>query len=334
VIGTVVSARPASANDAAQLELAFSSMERERYKVRLSAVVAEVENARESVDPNGVIKGIEPAKTYSSRINQGIAKLENNDRLAALAGMIEGAKQVFGIQDANANIDYDPGAEMILRLTASLDWRGPMDGPEAQLKPFPDQSGLIRLVNSEPLRTIAVQPQRPSDVTNLMFIATEDELRAAFEAAGWTQAARLNAVSKLETARALIESRGYREGPMSVLLLDGQPPDFSLQKGNDTFAKRHHLRIFRRPGTFAGKPIWVCSATHDIAIEFSERDNTFIHKIDPKIDVERAKVVEDLLFTGRVKSIELVDRPEAPVDATNATGDPLQTDGRMAVLMF
>ena len=168
----------------------------------------------------------------------------------------------------------------------------------------------------------------------MMFIATEAELRDAFEEAGWSSAARLNGVSKLETARALIEDRGYKEGPMSVLLLDGNPPDFSLQKGNNTFSQRHHLRIFRRPGTFGGKPIWVCSATHDTGIDFSERDRTFIHRIDPAIDRERAKVVSDLLYTGMVRSFALVGRPKIPVDATNATGDRLETDGRMAVLML
>jgi hypothetical protein len=167
-----------------------------------------------------------------------------------------------------------------------------------------------------------------------MFIATEAELRAAFEKAGWSSPARLNGESKLETARALIEDRGYKEGPMSILLLDGNPPDMSWQKGNNTFAQRHHLRIFRRPGTFEGKPIWVCSSTHDTGIDFSERDHTFIHKIDPLIDKERAKVVSDLLFTETVKSLALVGRPTVPFDATNATGDRLETDGRMAVLKF
>ena len=107
-----------------------------------------------------------------------------------------------------------------------------------------------------------------------------------------------------------------------------------IRKGNNTFAQRHHLRIFRRPGTFDGKPVWVCSATHDIGIDFSDRDRTFIHKIDPQIDRERAKVVNDLIFTGLIRSIALVERPQIPQDATNATGDRIETDGSMAVLLF
>jgi hypothetical protein len=332
--GVIKQVRAASATDRSMFELVFTQISLGAYRANLAAIPIGLDNAREKVDDKGVINGIDGAETYSSRLNQGIEKLQNNDRFASLAGLIQGAKQALKIQDANPNIDYDPGVEMTLRLTAALDWRGPVAGPEAKLLPFPDQNLLVRLVNGQPYRTVAAQPPRPSDMTNLMFIGTEAELRAAFEKAGWSSAARLSTQSKLETARALIEDRGYKEGPMSVLLLDGQPPGLSLQKGNNTFSQRHHLRIFRRPGTFAGKPVWVCSSTHDIGIDFSERDRTFIHKVDSKIDGERAKVVNDLLFTGLVKSLALVDRPEVPTSASNATGDVLQTDGRMAVLLF
>jgi len=332
--GTLKEARAASATDRAQVQPVFSQIAMGPYRANLSAVIGGLENSRETVDEKGVIAGIDGAETYSSRIGRGIAKLQNSDRFAGLAGLIQGAKQALRIEDANANIDYEPGVEMTLKLTAPLDWHGPTAGPEAKLQPFPDQAALVGLVNRQPFRTIAAEPPRPSDMTNVMFIGTEAEVRSAFEKAGWSSAVRLSMESKLETARALIEDRGYKEGPMSVLLLDGHPPDFSLQKGNNTFAQRHHLRVFRRPGTFAGKPIWVCSSTHDTGIDYSDRDRTFIHRVDPKIDAERAKVVSDLLFTGLVRSLALVDRPEVPTDASNATGDVLQTDGRMAVLLF
>ena len=223
---------------------------------------------------------------------------------------------------------------MTVRLTQPLDWRGPSEGFESKLQPFPNQQALPDLVARQPFRTVAEKPPRPSDITNIMLIATEAEIRAAFAKAGWSNSARLSTQSKLETARALIEDRGYKEGPMSVLLLDNQPPAFAFQKGNDTYAQRHHIRIFARPGTFDGRPVWVCSSTHDTGIDFSERDRTFIHKIDPDIDKERAKVVNDLLFARAVRSAALVDRPDIQSGLTNATGDPLRTDGRMVVLLL
>src|SRR5207253_5703095 len=116
-------------------------------------------------------------------------------------------------------------------------------------------------------------------------------------------AAALNSQSKLETVRAVAEMRGYNEAPVSILLLDGRPPDLVFQKQHNTFAARHHLRIWRRPDTFQGKPVWVCAATHDTAIDFSPENRTFTHKIDPEIDKERAKVVNDLLFTRLAKGL-------------------------------
>ncbi|MEJ7608317.1 MAG: LssY C-terminal domain-containing protein [Bryobacteraceae bacterium] len=158
-------------------------------------------------------------------------------------------------------------------------------------------------------------------------------MQAAFKLAGWSPAHELSGQSVMETVRAVAEMRGYKEAPMSRLLLDGRRSNFEFQKGNNTFAKRHHLRVWQRPETYQDKPIWVSSSTHDIGIEFSQENRTFIHLIDPQIDRERGKVVSDLLFTGKVESIALVARPEVPRDASNATGDKLVTDGRMAVIL-
>jgi hypothetical protein len=332
--GSIKQAKAATDKDPAQLQLVFSNLSDGAQRTNISAVVANLDNARETVDEKGLITGIAPGGTVSARIDQGISKLEANDKFAALADLIAGTKQVLKIQDANPNIDYDAGAEFTIRLTQPFEWRAGDHGPASKLQAFPNQDGLIDLVNRQPFRTASENPPRPSDITNIMFLATADEIRAAFEKAGWSSPSRLNTQSKLETARALIEARGYKEGPMSLLLLDGQVPDMAYQKGNNTFAQRHHLRIFRRPGTFDGKQIWVCSSTHDIGIDFSERDRTFIHKIDSEIDKERAKVVNDLLFTGLIRSIALVDRPDIPQNATNATGDSMKTDGAMAVLLF
>jgi hypothetical protein len=171
-------------------------------------------------------------------------------------------------------------------------------------------------------------------MTNLMFIGSQEQLEQAFAAAGWTAATTNNSISKFETFKAIAESRGYKEAPVSVLLLEDKPPDMVFQKQNNTFAQRHHLRIWRRPGTFHGQPVWVCAATHDIGIDFSPEDHTFIHKIDPQIDRERTKVTDDLLLTGQVKADALVDRPTVPKESANATGDKLITDGKMAVIIF
>jgi len=193
---------------------------------------------------------------------------------------------------------------------------------------------LITLVNSQPFRTVAQNPPKASDMTNLMFIGSAEQIQAAFRETGWFTANALSQASKFETARALIEDRGYSEAPMSILYLDGRAPDLALQKQNNTFAMRHHIRIWQRPQTFHGKPVWVAAATHDISITFSQATHSFTHGIDPNIDLERSKVVNDLLYSAYVQGLALVDRTGIPQNASNATGDKLVSDGKMAVLEF
>ncbi len=117
-----------------------------------------------------------------------------------------------------------------------------------------------------------------------MFIGDQQQVLTAFHDAGWAQGDRLSGVSKFETVRAIIEDRGYREAPMSILTIDGRPPDLALQKQNNTFAMRHHIRIWPRPQKFHGKPVWIGAATHDITITFSPQSRSFTHAIDSHID--------------------------------------------------
>jgi hypothetical protein len=317
-------------DDQALLDLAFDQIGDDAggAKVNIAAKVAGVDNARESVETSGQIKGIIASQTGSGRLDQGIKKVA--EKYQGFAGLLGTIKEAV-LKAPDANIDYESGVEMTIELTKPLDWNGKANWPD--VKPVEPAAELSRLVNGEPFRTMAENPAKPSDVTNLMFLGNAQQIEEAFQKAGWTAAAQLNSTSKLETFRAMAENRGYQEAPVSTLLLDGRPPDLALEKQNNTFNARHHLRIWKRPGEFHGRQIWVCAATHDVGIDFSEQNRTFIHKIDSRIDAERAKVVNDLLFTGIVKEISLVDR-QIPQNLSNATGDKLETDGQMAVLSF
>lgn len=316
--------------DQAVLALAFEKLSDASGKhAALAARLVSVDNARESVDKDGRILGIIASQTGSGRLDQGIQKV--TEKYPGLGDVLQAVKGAV-VKETDANIDYEAGVEMTIELTKALEWTGDASGPNVQ--PLEPQDELAALVNGEPFRTQALKPARDSDLTNLMFLGSRQDLEQAFQKAGWWPADQLNAKSKLETFRAMTEQRGYREAPVSILMLDGKPPDLAFEKLTDTFNARHHLRIWHRPETFHGKEVWVCSATHDTGIDFSEENRTFIHKIDSNIDHERAKVVNDLLFTGLVQGLSLVDRPQVPMDAHNATGDKLQTDGRMAVLSF
>lgn len=323
---------PTDPKQRAILDLDFTELSAGGRKAKVSARVSSVDNARETVDEAGKILGIAAGETITARIDQGIRKM--SEKYAGLAEVLKATKDMAGVKEAEGSIVYDAGSEMTVKLTRPLEFKNDSEGEATKLEPFSSESELIDMVTAQPFRTSASNPPRPSDITNLMYVGTQAQLEKAFTEAGWSTAAALNGESKMETMRAIIEGRGYKEAPVSLLLLDGRAPDLVFQKLNNTFAQRHHLRIWRRPGDFDGLPIWVCAATHDIGIDFSEKEHTFIHKIDPEIDRERTKVLNDLLFTHQVKSFAMVDRESVPRNAQNATGDNLETDGKMAVLMF
>ncbi len=326
----------------ATLRLQFTRMEEQGGGAKpLFCVVEGVDNARESVDSSGLITGIVQSQTFEAQIDKGINKLAS--QYGQFAQILAGVKGAL-VKQVDASIDYKPGVELTLKLTKALEWNSsvtaagglPGAGIAGASSPglIEPAEALASLVNAEPFRTAAQNPPKPSDLTNVMLIGTAEQVEAAFREAGWFAAAALSGSSKMETVRAIIEDRGYNEAPVSILFLDGRPPDLAMQKQNDTFAMRHHIRIWQRPQTFGGKPVWVAAATHDTSITFSQVSKSFTHGIDPHIDLERAKVVNDLLFTGRVRGVALVERSGLPEEATNATGDQLQTDRKMAVVEF
>ncbi|MBZ5619362.1 MAG: LssY C-terminal domain-containing protein [Acidobacteriia bacterium] len=322
----------AKAEERSVLVLSFTEIEIDGAKLKLAVQVAAVENAREKLDDKGQINGILASETLTGQLDAGINKLAG--KYSGFAGVLNAAKSAV-LKPAEGDITYDAGVEMALKLTSPLSLKGPAGpGPAAKLQPIPNRAALADLVAQEPFQTMAERPSKPSDITNLMLIGTQEQVKQAFAAAGWTSAAGLNPLAKFETIRALAEDRGYNEAPVSVLLLDGKPPDLVFEKLNNTFARRHHLRVWVRPMTFQDKPVWAIAATHDVGINFSEENRTFIHRIDSQIDRERAKVVNDLLFTGLVQSLEFVERPNVPQKAQNATGDNLETDARIAVLLL
>jgi len=133
--------------------------------------------------------------------------------------------------------------------------------------------------------------------------------------------------------RAIVEDRGNKEGPVSILTLDDRPPTW-FSKRQTIPSRRAIAYAFGRERESTRDCPCGCAHRRMTPIDFSESDYTFIHQIDPHIDAERSKIVNDLLFTGMARSLALVDRPAVPLNATNATGDQLITDGRIAVVLL
>ena len=116
----------------------------------------------------------------------------------------------------------------------------------------------------------------------------------------------------------------------STLVLGGRAPDEVYEKVADSFVKRHHFRVWRWPAGAArddSSALWLIAATHDVGLTFSKQREAFTHTIDPHVDLERDKVVRDLVATNRVAAMTYVPRT-APV------GGPMVTDWKLAVLVL
>jgi opacity protein-like surface antigen len=296
----------------------------------IDARVYEVENAQEKVTDTGKIQGIRSTGTIGHTVQNGVLAFAGIDPIAYIFASASGSA-VLGF--AEPEILYPGGTELILvnvrpLITATA-------YPSSVLPMEHDAAGRDQLqtfVKKLPYRTRTKGSNKPSDLTNLVFIGDPAALERAFKAAGWLETDDLYAASTFKTVKTLTGNQTYTQAPMSVLLLDERPPIWTMSKTTNTFASRHHLRIFPTTESYDGQTVLTSSSTQDIGIAFSRKQKTFIHVIDQYIDNERSKVVNDLMFTGCVESLDMVERPWVPRDAYNSTGDRLVTDGEAAVV--
>jgi hypothetical protein len=171
-------------------------------------------------------------------------------------------------------------------------------------------------------------------VTNLLLVGSREEVGDAFVEAGWTRARPMGLGVRLKGLWALVTTHAYKAAGVSRLELEGRPPDLVFEKQNDTLAKRHHVRLWREEAAPGGDEVWAGAATHDVGISFNRSRHTFTHRIDPHVDGEREKIVDDLELTGEVAAVSLVDRPLPPAPHGRRAGEPIETDGRMAVVVL
>jgi hypothetical protein len=326
VNGTLLFAQKAANKyDRPRIVLDFSNLvHKDRSHSPLYARVLNVDNARETVRNNEILGIIQPhASTKASLAMTALGAVN------PVAGYtIKGVQAVYGLS-IRREVLFPAGTDLQIQivrpsmLKAKESWRGwPRLAMDAKLQ---------ALVEAAPVRTHTAS-QTPSDVTNLMFIGTEKQLVAAFNEAGWYEADNLNVQSALKTLGATVRQSGYSSAPVSSLRINGRVPDLVFQKSLNTFAKRHHLRIWKQGEIYNGREVWIGAATHDVAISNAKAGTKWSHRIDPHIDRERDWVATDLLFIGTATAYADVGRPAAPRKAANATGDQILTDGKMCVL--
>jgi hypothetical protein len=307
--------------------LEFTSLETPHgQRAPIATRVSAVDNARETVDTSGRILGLPDPGLVHSKADWALLVLGTVHPVgaAALFATVRGESR-----EQHRTIDFPRGVEMHVQLTAAAaapawpEWQGPPALAGAAL--------VDSLLRTLPPRTYAFGGTKPADLINVALIGSEAEIRAAFLAAGWESAERLSIRTGFDTFIAAAKARGYSHQPVSQLLLDGRPPDFVFQKLTDTFAKRHHVRIWRWPALWKGRPIFLAAATHDVGIEFLTREHTFTHRVDPRIDLERDKVVDDFITAGLIDALSFARRTPIPGVTMNRERNPVVTDWRVAI---
>jgi len=328
VEGTVLFAQKApNKYDRPRMVLDFSNLpHKDGTKSPLYLRVLDVDNARESVRNNEIIGIVQPH--VSSKVGMAVSAVGYVNPIAGAA--IKGTQAVYGLS-LRREIYFPEGTDIITQIVrpSMIKQKSTWPGwPELTVTPE-----LQKMVHEAPLRTMTSK-QVPSDLTNVMFIGTEQQLVTAFDESGWYPTEALGMGTGFKTFQATIRRSGYNSAPVSLLTLEGKPPDYVFQKGLDTFAKRHHIRIWKLEETYNGQEVWIGAATHDIAISNSKKGTKWGHRIDPHVDRERDWIQTDLLYNEMATGYAYVSRPNAPKKTANGTGDEMLTDGDVAVLQL
>jgi hypothetical protein len=291
----------------------------------VEARLADVENARERIDKHGAVHGIRATGSLSSRAGQRLA-FAAMGHPAAIAPLFAVETALFHFPEPE--IDYGIGTEIEVQLDFSQELGNVQACPDGAPPTWDEEMQLRALVAKAPEWSYA--GGRPQDPVTLLYVGSDDEIRAAFAAAGWTGSRAHSTAARLGVMRAIAENRAFPDAPMRTLFLDGEEADLSLQKALDTLEKRDHLRIWQRPDAeWGGRAVWASAATRDVAPGFSMRPFGFAHRIESDVALERDRVVHDLRFTGCVDRVDYVQRPES-----SGARRGIQSDGRVAVVFL
>lgn len=322
-------------HETAALSLEFTSIQLPgaEKSTSLPARLTAVDNGREEVTKAGKIQEV---RTTGSLGNHAAHLLRDVLLWDVHAQLAVWAVNSVVTQVSEPEIYLPPGAELTLALTAPVQAEA-VAAPDDTPRPFSgeERASLEPLIDTIPTRTETPVKNRPSDLVNLMFIGSERQIADAFRAAGWTEPrARSSFRSNMAGAYAFVEGRSIPNAPMSSLLLNDAPADMAWEKGFNDLSKRHHIRMWKQAAKWEGQDVWIGAATRDIDYAYFRPGKWISHKVARKVDRERDKIIEDLAYTSCAYAVDWWERPGAPRFVRNATGDAMETDGRLGIVEF
>jgi hypothetical protein len=192
--------------------------------------------------------------------------------------------------------------------------------------------GLV-LMNGLP-RRVADKQGDAGDIVNFALLGKEDQVKAAFAAAGWVAVDADDKAAMVHGLLSTLEKQAYTAMPMSLLYLYGRPQDLSYARAEQFLVavERHHIRLWNSGQMVDGRPLWVGSATHDSGLERDQRNNGVTHHVDADIDIERDFIEKTLAAAGTLTAAELVLPGNAVQSTHTATGGAVHTDGRVMLM--
>ena len=310
----------------------------------LAARLLSIDNARETVLPNGQIRGVLAAQNPNGLLGGfwynpgsdlfwlhsaiGLTGV-TNQLLKAFSMGTPGGAALLALRCAifrfpEPEIHLPPGTDMNLAVTSVL-------GPGPRLTPVAQPSlpeSLAEDLEGLPREITRRNGHPVDDIVNIAFVGSRELLVQAFAAAGWSSADPGSARSYSQEYIAFSSKHSYSTAPVSKLFYQGSLPDLVFQKSFNTVTKRDHIRIWHL-GPVDDQDIWLGAATHDSGITFRATALSFSHKIDGALDIERAKIIDDLSFAGCLAPVAYIERASASRLGTQGF---VTTDGKLAVV--
>jgi len=201
-----------------------------------------------------------------------------------------------------------------------------------------EEQGLLEWIENQPAFVTNKDGSKTGDPLNLVIIGKAEAVWPAFLRMGWDPTAAMTTGSALKTGVFGIFGGGYRYAPISDLYVYGRAQDIALQKVRNNIHYRNHLRLWKAPVRYQGRPVLIGQISRDIGSRFTTKSSTLTtHRIDPDVDETRASLIQDFLwaqaldifgYAGGVGEIS-IEEPRG-----NLTGDIFFTDGKRAVMVL
>ena len=201
-----------------------------------------------------------------------------------------------------------------------------------------DERGFREVLQRLPCCTTSADGSVQGDPINIVLVGNRDDIFSAFFDRQWNMTEEVDLGTSWKETKAFLFGSSFRHAPASSLYFFGRRQDVTIQKPRATIEARNHVRLWRAPMRFEGKPVWLGQVSRDIGVRFTLTTwNLATHRIDPHVDNTREYLVQDLFRSRLVTKVGYVKGGEAATLASprrNLAGDPYITDGLRAVLVF